>query len=319
VSASLAGVSHARGSWAAALRPLCEEACLAAKPPYQADVVRFYVARWCQKASGDAEPDPGSMTAEIRDAAAKIARNLAADGALVDRLVEGDADAWIELRRLLRGSARPRAGEQAREFADEAEQKIALILLTGTPPSRAAEQLRHGLEGPRNEYVFHSPFSYWARAVVINMIVDEQRRAAREREPPPPPSRSENPRLDRAMLEQARRALPGLLAAIRELPPVQHSVMVLSLSRSDLDEAIRARLARLAPDLFSLPEEDLPASDADIAERLATKPHSVRANRSAARRKLARRDPAWALLLDVLLPHKTTRPLTASTSERTNA
>jgi DNA-directed RNA polymerase specialized sigma24 family protein len=299
-----------------ALRPLCKEISLESNLPYGVDVILFYLARWCQKASGQAEPNVDSP--DVREAAAKIARNLTEDGPLVDRLVAGDAAAWTELRGLLRASAGRRVGGQAIEFADEAEQKIALILLTGTPPSQAAERLRQGPAGPRNEYVFQSPFSYWARAVLIHMIIDEQRRAAREREPPAPPSQTEK-HLDQALLEQARLALPGLVAAIRELPPVQHSVMVHSLSRRDLDEAIRKRLQKLAPDMFSLVDDELPGSDTDIAERLGSERHAVAASRSAARRKLARRDPAWALLLDVMLPHKTTKPLVPTSSEAANA
>jgi DNA-directed RNA polymerase specialized sigma24 family protein len=301
-----------------ALRPLCKEVCLESNLPLGVDVIRFYLARWCQKASGEVEPNVDSP--DVREAAGKIAHNLVEDGPLVDRLVEGDAAAWTELRRELRASARARvAGEQAIEFAEEAEQKIALILLTGTPPSQAAERLRQGPDGPRNEYVFQSPFSYWARAVLIHMIIDEQRRAAREREPPPPPSSKDGPHLDQALLDQARHALPGLVAAIRDLPPVQHSIMVHSLSRRDLDDAIRKRLHRLAPDMFSLADDELPGSDREIAERLGTKRHSVAASRSVARRKLARRDPAWALLLDVMLPHKTTKPLVPSSSDAANA
>jgi hypothetical protein len=321
MSASLADVTDSTGPdpWFRALRPLCKEVCLEANSPFAVDVVLFYVARWCQKISREAEPDPLSPELGIREAAGKIARNLAADGSLVNRLVEGnDAEEWTDLRRVLRASARPRVGEQAVEFAEEAEQKIALILLTGTPPSRAAEELRRGPRGPRNEYVFQSPFSYWARAVLIHMIVDEQRRAAREREPATLPGSKEK-HLDRALLEQARLALPGLVAAIRELPPVQHSVMVLSLSRGDVHAAIRKRLRKLAPDLFSLPDDDLPGSDREIAELLGTERHRVAANRSAARRRLARRDSAWALLLDVMLPHKTTKPLVPSSSEAADA
>lgn len=305
--------------WFSVLRPLCKEACREANPPYGVDVVLFYLARWYQKKARVAEPEHGLMETTVREMAGKIGCNLAADGPLVDRLVEGeDAGAWTELRRLLRASARSRVPDQALEFADEAEQKIALILLTGTPPSRAAEELRRGPRGPRNEYVFQSPFEYWARAVLIHMIIDEQRRLAREREPAPPPGTHEK-HLDQALLEQARIALPGLVAAIRDLPPVQHSVIVYSLSRRDLDEAIRKRLRKLAPDLFSLGEDELPESDTDIAEQLGTKRHSVAASRSVARRKLARRDPAWALLLDVMLPHKTTKPLVPSGSKAANA
>lgn len=303
------------GSWLEDLRPVCKEACLAAGSSQSVDVALFYFARWYQKAVGEVEPSAGSLArADLGEAAAKIVDNLDKDRALVDRLVEGDAEAWTDLRRLLLASAGPRIGERASEFADEALQKIAVVLLTGTPPSRAVERLRLGPNGPRNEYVFTSPFSYWARAVVINLIIDEQRRAAREREPAPVQSPKEGPHFDKALLEKARDALPGLVGAIRDLPPVQRSVMVLSLSRRDLDETVRQRLHTLAPDLFSQTEGGLPGSDGEIAERLGTKPHLVRANRSVARRKLARHDPLWALLLDVLLPHKTTRPLTATPS-----
>ena len=49
------------------------------------------------------------------------------------------------------------------------------------------------------------------------------------------------------------------------------------------------------------------SSDNDIAERLGTTVRLVAANRSVARCKLAARDAHWKLLLDVLLPHKSTR------------
>jgi hypothetical protein len=291
-----------------AMRPLCKEVCL--EQGARLDVVLFYVARWCQK-----KRDADAADAELREAAGKIAHNLVADGPLVDRLVDGDAAAWTELRGVLLASARPRAGGEAAEFADEALQKVAVVLLTGTPPSRAAEQLHAGPKGPRNEYVFTSPFEFWARAVVINLIVDEQRRIAREREGIAPVGPGEGAPLDRALLKSAANALPGLVAAIRELPRAQRSVLVLSLSRRELDVTVRERLNELAPDLFSLTEAELPSSDRDIAERLETIPRRVAANRSVGRRKLARRDPLWALLLDVLLPHKTTRPI----SEAANA
>lgn len=298
-------------SWLEGLGPISKQACLALQAPPRPDVVLFYLARWCQKKQLEVDADED----ELRAAAGKIAHNLAADGPLVDRLVAGDAAAWTDVRGLLLASARPRAGGQAAELADEALQKIAVTLLTGTPPSRAAEQLRLGPEGPRNEYVFQSPFAFWARAVAINLTVDEQRRVAREREGVPPTGPREGPPLDRALLAQAAGALPGLVAAIRELPDAQRSVMVLSLLRRDLDETVRNRLRELAPDLFSPPDQELPGSDHDIAERLGTTPRRVAANRSVGRRKLARHDPLWALLLDVLLPHRTTRPI----SEAANA
>jgi hypothetical protein len=244
-------------------------------------------------------------------------RNLAGDGDRVDRLVAGDADAWTELRRLLFASACARAGPAAGEYADEALQKIAVVLLTGTPPSRAAAQLVEALEGPRNEYVFTSPFPFWARAVVINLIVDDKRRQAREREAPPVGATHKLPSLDAATLQRAHEALPGLLDAIRELPRVQRSVMVWTLSRRDLDPVVSERLRELAPDLFAetlyeagaADESAVPASDHDIAKALGSTPHLVAANRSVARVRLAARDPLWKLLLDVLLPHRSTRPI----------
>jgi hypothetical protein len=84
--------------------------------------------------------------------------------------------------------------------------------------------------------------------------------------------------------------------------------MVLSLHRSDLDDVVREHLGLLAPDLFS-EAGPAPASDDDIATQLGASRHLVAANRSAARRKLVREDPLWGLLLDALLPHRTTRPL----------
>ncbi len=225
----------------------------------------------------------------------------------MDRLVAGDAGAWTELRRLLYASACPRADAAAGDYADEALQKIAVVLLTGTPPSRAAAQLAEAVEGPRNEYVFTSPFPFWARAVVINLIVDDTRRRAREREAPPVHSTAKPPSLDAATLEAAHESLPCLLDAVRELPRVQRSVMVWTLARSDLDPEVTERLRGLAPDLFAETGDGAASSDADIAKRLGTTARLVAANRSAARCKLAARDPHWKLLLDVLLPHRSTR------------
>lgn len=301
------------GPWFEVLRGACEEACRAVDVPFEVDVALFYLARWCQKKSGEMEPRVDQR--ELREAAEKIARNLTADSTTVERLVDGDAVAWTDLRRLLLASARRRGGDRADEYADEALQKIAVVLLTGTAPSRAAERLREGIEGPRNEYVFHAPFSNWARTVVINLIVDEQRRSARDRRPRPVRApREGGPHLDHALREKARDALPGLLEAIRELPPVQRSALVLSLWRRDLDRMVVDRLHEIAPDLFSGAGSRLLSSDHEIADRLGTTPRRVAASRSVARRKLARRDPLWELLLDVLLPHRSTRPIAGATA-----
>ena len=61
------------GSWFEPLAAFCDD-----------DVVLFYLARWCQKQTKSAAPDPGSFDeSELRETAGKIARNLAEDGARV--------------------------------------------------------------------------------------------------------------------------------------------------------------------------------------------------------------------------------------------
>jgi hypothetical protein len=290
-------------SWLDSLRKRCGE-----------DPVLFYVARWCQKRSGHPQPDVDLLDQEeLDEAIARIRRNLREDGPRVERFVAGDPAAVNDLRRELVSSARSRVGPPAAEFADEALGKIAEVLLIGTRPSRAGDELRRGPTGPGNEYVFESPFSHWARMVVINLIRDERRRAGRAASPPRTPKRQGRP-LDRDLLDRAAEALPGLLDAIRALPPVQRSVLALSLAREDVDELAREQLRVLAPDLLDEAGSGPLTSDREIADRLRSTPRNVAASRSAARRKLARRDPLWALLLDALLPHRSTRPVSAESN-----
>jgi hypothetical protein len=294
------------GLWFEVFRPVCEEVCATGGYAH-APVVLFYVARWRQKGVRESEPDGTGDQREVLGIVERIARNLSDDGARVDRLFEGDADELTALRHLLLSSAGPRAGDAAYEFADEALQKISLVLLTGTPPSRAEKALAMGPDGPANEYIFTSPFPYWAKKVVINLIKDEHRREKRRRQGPvsragkkPVPATSDGD------LRRAFESLPQLLDAIRGLPKAQRSVMVMSLCRRDVDDLLLDDLRDKAPDLFT-PGGPRPASDTEIAELLRTTPRLVAANRSAARRKLVD-DPRWAQLLDALLPHRTTAP-----------
>jgi hypothetical protein len=299
--------------WFEPLRPACRKACLAARLAYPPDVVLFYVARWCQKETKSAVPDLDSLDeTDVHDAAQKIASNLAHDGATVERLLSADRDALAELWRELFASAALRAPAWASDFADEGRQKILEILLTGTRPSEAVAELRSGPEGPGNEYVFVSPFSYWAKTVVKNLVRDKQREIAREYEGPPAPPRRKRRTLDRALLRQALAELPDLLEAIRELPPMQRRVMTASLVRCEVDELVRERLLELAPDLFSEFAESRFSSDRDIADHLGSTPRRVASNRSEARRKLVNGEPLWKLLLDALLPHRSTGPRSAA-------
>jgi hypothetical protein len=296
--------------WFEDLRPICKQACVEAGAAQATDVALFYLARWCQKKAKRDEPDLGVFErTALCDLAERIVANLAEDGERVELLVAGDAAELSRLKRLLLASARPRAKEAAPDYADEALQRISIVLLTGTPPRRAAEELEKGPEGPSNEYVFHAPFDFWAGRVVINLIIDERRRAAREREGPAPPPRQTSRPLDKAMLKEAHNALPGLLDAIGRLPKAQRSAMVVTLSRPEVDELVRERFHKLAPDLFSAAGGVLFSSDAEMAEHLGSTPRRVAANRSLARRKLAERDARWELLLDQLLPHASTRPI----------
>jgi len=294
-------------AWFEPLRPLCKDACVAAGSAYPVEVALFYVARWCQKTGGEPTPDIRALgEREVREIAERVVRNLAEDGERVTRLVEGDAETLTELRRVLLTSLRARGEPAAADRADEALQKVAEVLLIGTPPAGAAAALRKGPVGPGNEFVFTSPFLNWARTVAKNLAMDEHRREARARTPRLPGSKRGTPPIDGARLRAARDALPSLVEAIRDLPPVQQKVMVASLCRADLDEVVRERLHQIAPDLFPDPADRSLASDRDIAEHLGTTPRLVTANRSVARRRLSR-DPRWALLLDFLLPHRSTR------------
>lgn len=273
------------------------------------EVALFYLARWCQKETGIGEPDLGSVDeSDLRETAGKIARNLAEDGARVERLLAGDRDAIAELwRELLASAARGGGGGQAGEYADDAQQKILEVLLTGTRPSRAIQELRGGPEGPGNEYVFVSPFSFWARSVVKHLVTDAQRKLARERRGPASRPRAKPRALDSALLKRAHDALPDLLQAIGELPPAQRAAMTASLGRRDVDDTVRKRLHELAPDLFSELGPVRFASDSEIAAHLGSTPRRVASNRSEARRRLVEGEPLWELLLDALLPHRSTR------------
>jgi hypothetical protein len=299
--------------WFESLRPVCKKACLAAESAPPVDVVLFYLARWCQKKARKTGVDVRDLLQPgRREIANRIVRNLAEDGERVERLARGDAEELSRLMRLLLASARPRAGEAAPDFAEEARQRIAVVLISGTPPSHAAEELEKGPHGPPNEYVFSAPFEPWARRVVINLVIDEWRREARLREGPPVPARRQGSEpLDKRTLKDAHDAIPDLVEAIRELPNAQRSVMVLSLSKPDVDEEVRERFHELDPDLFAFPGEgeELCTSDEEIAERLGRSVRSVAANRSLGRRRLAEHDERWELLLDQLLPHKSTRPV----------
>ena len=295
--------------WFEPLLGCCREAHVPVRPPYPVEVVLFYVARWCQKTTADDVPDIASLEGPgIQRSAERIVRNLVHDGRAIDDLVAGSPPEWTALRRLLMKSAGPRGGQRADDYVDEALQKIAVVLLTGTPPSRAVQRLEEGPAGPRNEYIFTSPFSYWARTIVINLIVDDGRRERRERERARDlVGGTEGDETVAAIdLEKARKSLSDLLDAIGGLPPAQRSVMVASLCRTDVGDEVVDLFCELSPDLFPTTTKRH-ESDDDIARALGSTSRRVAANRSVARARLVEMDAQWSELLDRLLPHKSTR------------
>jgi hypothetical protein len=299
------------GRWYEALRPVCEEVCSDTECVYTTDVVLFYLARWCQKQASTQDPDLASFEQpKLRDVAERIARNLRDYGTVVERIVQKDPLEWTSLRDMLLESARTRVRADPEDYAHGALVKVARALGTGTTPSQAANRLRQSLDGPRNEYVFEAPFPYWARRVVINLVMDGLVVLGREGGDRSLLDLASTPEdLDDDALTGACAALPGLVDAIRCLPSKQRSVMILSLARQDVDELVRELLHKVAPDLFSDADVTHPrfSSDEDIARHLETTPRRVAANRSAARSKLSARDPHWKLLLDALMPHHSTR------------
>lgn len=289
--------------WCEALRPIALDACAGAGAAYEPEVVLFYLARWCQKQAGARMPclEPEDV-GRHREVAMRIATNLEVDGARVERLVASEDTAdWDELLRALRRSAARRVGGAAADdYAREGLQRVAVVLLTGTPPSLAGERLALDLDGPSNEYVFQSPFVPWAQRVTINLIVDDRR--VRDRSAPCPAL----VRVDTRRLTEAAAALPNLLQAIRLLPPKQRAAVVVTLSRRDLDEALLDHLHTLAPDLFPRDQLGIGSSDEELAARIDTTGRRLAANRSVARGKLATQDERWELLLDQLMPHVST-------------
>ena len=289
--------------WYEVLRPVAIDAGGAVGCRYEPEVVLFYVARWCQKDERTRVPcldaaDPS----RYRDVATRIATNLDADGSLVERLVAAEDTAeWDEVLRVLHASASRRVGGGAADdYAREARQRIAVVLLTGTPPSLAAQRLGDEVDGPSNEYVFQSPFWPWARRIVINHLIDDRR--MRDPAAPRPPKAP----VDARRLEQAAAALPDLVQALRFLPPKQQAAVVVTLTRRDLEDELLEHLHALAPDLFPRDALGVGSSDDELAARLGTTARRLAANRSAARCKLAPQDPRWELLLDQLMPHAST-------------
>jgi hypothetical protein len=287
-------------------------------------VVLFYLARWCQKEARTLKPDLGEFSdEELADTAQNIAANLRRDGERIELLVAKNGDEWTKLlRELVACTSRHAPSGRAADLAGDALLKVTKVLLGGTKPSCASCRLngnapqrpecercsrKRCIDGPSNEYVFQSPFAGWAGTIANNIVCDCWRRGLQK----PKPLRSKRtPRRSKGgWCKEMEADLPALLEAIDRLAGrKQRSVMVLSLSRSDIDPKAYKPMRRLAPPkLFSEVGSERFESDKAVAEHLESTPRRVGSNRSAARRKLCEQNPRWEVLLDVLLPHSSTR------------
>lgn len=287
-------------------------------------VVLFYLVRWCQKQAKTLEPDLGVFgNEELASVAENIAANLRCDGERVERLLSRDGDEWTKLLYELAETTSRRAPQaMAVDLAENALVRIVVILDKGTKPSCANCRLggdvpgrpecescrrERRIEGDGNEYVFQSPFAGWSRTIARNIAYDWWRTVIRRPDPPSPAPKPSHPK--RGWCKEVEADLPALLGAIDKLSAKkQRSVMIRSLSRSDIDPEAYKRMRALAPpELFEEVGSKLFESDEAIAGHLESTRRRVGANRSAARRKLCEQNPRWEALLDVFMPHCSSR------------
>ena len=178
--------------------------------------------------------------------------------------------------------------------------------VAGDPPARA----RAAFDAPA--YLFICSLDDWARLMGVRARVDEVLRES-------------GPSLDAETVstigDRGRTAALRLLADIAELPRLQRLSLTLSVWRADQHPSVKRALVQLAgeladePDgrpvdwLFPLELEQSTTSDRDIATILSRDGRSlsapnVAANRSVARGKLIKLNPAYAPLLSSLLPYR---------------
>jgi hypothetical protein len=286
-------------------------------------VALFCLARWCQKQVKALEPDLGKFSdEELACVARNIASNLRRDGERVELLLARDGDEWTKLwRELFESVSHLAPRDVAEDLTGDALLKVIQTLATGTKPSCARCRLdgdvprrpecadcshERGVRGPGNEYVFASPFAAWARTIARNIVFDWYGRELVQDDPASSSGPDEEPDAT-GLRNQLMAVLLSLLEAIRGLPNKQRAAIVASFCRTDIDPEAYERLRSLAPDLFEQFGAGLFESDKDIAARLGTKIHLVRANRSVARRGLCEQDPRWELLLEFFMPHHSTK------------
>ena len=56
------------GPWFEVFRTACEKVCAAGQHAHSPSVLLFYVSRWCQKTTGEPEPDPKAPINSIQTA-----------------------------------------------------------------------------------------------------------------------------------------------------------------------------------------------------------------------------------------------------------
>jgi tetratricopeptide (TPR) repeat protein len=251
---------------------------LDAREPAEGENLLFYTVCAVHRLTPRAPRlDRPEVDDDLRALAARIAVNLRNEHATVTSLCNDEPDAWSELGGLLASTAAQRNAEAATR---PALVDIRRRLLAQTPRADAAGA-REGEVCPQGSYIFVTPFADWARSILLAPVIDEEIRLARS-------ARGDLAAPDRERIEAARH---GLHAAIDVLPEIQRTALLRGLWRDDQDPDQLAALERIAP-------HQRPAPAQSVNGRLEA------ANRSVARRKLARRSPLWSVLLDELLPRK---------------
>jgi len=320
--------------WYGPLRKPAIKAFLRHPSRYGEDAVLFYLARWCEKSPRRKNPGQASQPPnlhsftqkELAGVADEIASNLAADGEQVEHFFALDRIEYDKLRGELLATARRYTRWNTEDYADDAMQKVAEIVLTGTRPlctgcklSRRRQkrlecwgcERKLGVDGPNNEYVFEAPFLPWIRTVARHLVFDDMRRRSlwmRWRRDLMLVDEERYLRSfydNEARIEMAEIILEEMLKKIERLPKRQKSVMILSLCRADVNDLLHERLHLLAPGLLGeVINHKRFASDEEIAEHLGTTARNVASTRCAARKKLAGRNPLRREALNVVLPHR---------------
>jgi tetratricopeptide (TPR) repeat protein len=243
--------------------------------------------------------------------ATSIGENLARDAGRVERLIALEASEWNRTIAYLEEAVPRSAGDE--DVFNAALARIARTLQATVRPSRAADPGAEGMAGPSSGQLFVARLDDWLCYEAVSARTDTELRLST------PASSAESS--EQILRDRGVSLLTALLEAIAELPDRQRVSLAFAMCREDRDllrESLRKHAARLAAEgalesaEILLPERPV-ASDEDIARYLTDQlpgkstARQVAANRSAARQKLLAQNPAWAPLLNTVLPYRSSK------------